>query len=220
MTKNIFSLTVFVAAVSLILGSCRKYSPVENDQQVGISKITYYATITLNGDSYMSVAKGETFTDPGATATANGQDLPVTASGTVNTNTVGIYTITYSALNKDGFPATNKRTVGVIPAHEVPGTDISGTYYYIATPTATSTVAKVAEGFYTTTNFYSGSTTIPGVFFCSDGATITIPNQSTPYGGLYGTGTLTTDGALTYIISLPDQGNPALINLARKWHRQ
>ncbi len=70
--------------------------------------------ITVNGDNPMTVECGTTFTDPGATA----NDLcagPVTvnASGTVDANNPGTYTITYTATDGTNT-ATATRTVYVV----------------------------------------------------------------------------------------------------------
>ncbi|HEX8000774.1 MAG TPA: immunoglobulin-like domain-containing protein [Pyrinomonadaceae bacterium] len=69
-------------------------------------------TITLNGDNQVTVECGSNFNDPGATASACGSSLPVTTSGSVDTHTPGIYTITYSATNEGGTAETH-RTVMV-----------------------------------------------------------------------------------------------------------
>lgn len=70
-------------------------------------------TITLNGDDQMTVECGSNFNDPGATATAcGGSSVPVTTSGTVDTHTPGVYTITYTATNSAGTAETH-RTVTV-----------------------------------------------------------------------------------------------------------
>ncbi|WP_415407793.1 DUF1566 domain-containing protein [Sulfurovum sp. CS9] len=71
--------------------------------------------ITLNGDNPMEVVRGSTFTDPGAIATDNVDgDVPVSVSGTVDTSTVGTYTLTYSATDAAGNAATETRTVHVV----------------------------------------------------------------------------------------------------------
>jgi hypothetical protein len=217
MKHNIIRLLTCTVLCLGVLGSCSKKGIVDNDKQVGISKITYYATFTMAGDPYMSVVKGQTFTDPGVTATQNGTALTVTTSGTVDVTTVGIYTITYSATNSDGYPASTTRTVAVLPAAETAGVDISGTYYYVATPTATAVVSKLAPGFYAATNCYSGATTIPIQFLCVDGVNLIIPVQATAYGALNGTGTLSATGALQYVISIPSQG---ITNRVRNWQLQ
>ena len=197
------------------LFSCKKDNFNYTKGTVGSSKITYFATFKLGGNPYVSIVQGDTYVDSGATATQNGTALTVAISGTVDASTVGIYTLTYSATNSDGFPASVSRTVAVLPSAELPGVDVSGTYYYVNTGANNSTVTKLAPGFYSTSNCWSSATTIPCQFLCVDGQNITMPNQSTPYGELFGTGTLTSGGALTYIVSIPSQG---LNDVARKWH--
>ena len=54
---------------------------------------------------------GSTWTDAGATA--DGGET-VTSSGTVDTSTVGTYTITYSATDAAGNTGTATRTVTVV----------------------------------------------------------------------------------------------------------
>ena len=71
--------------------------------------------ITVNGDNPATVELGSTYTDAGASAfDAFHGDTPVTSSGSVDTNTVGSYTITYSATDKNGNTATATRTVNVV----------------------------------------------------------------------------------------------------------
>ena len=56
-----------------------------------------HTKIILNGSFNEYVKKGSTFNDPGVTAiSTNGSNVNPTISGTVNTNQVGNYTITYS----------------------------------------------------------------------------------------------------------------------------
>ena len=70
--------------------------------------------ITLNGSADITVAYGSTFTDPGATATDNsGEAVSVTANGSVNTNAVGTYNITYTAVDSHNNSTTETRTVHV-----------------------------------------------------------------------------------------------------------
>ena len=65
--------------------------------------------ITLTGSSTINLTVGDTFTDPGATAT-DGVDgdltSSITTSGSVDTSTAGIYTISYSVTDAAGNVAT------------------------------------------------------------------------------------------------------------------
>ena len=67
--------------------------------------------ITVLGDNPATVELGSTYTDAGATA--DGGET-VTSTGTVDTSTVGTYTITYSATDASGNTGTATRTVNVV----------------------------------------------------------------------------------------------------------
>lgn len=70
-------------------------------------------TVTSGADT---VEQGDTWVDSGATA--DGSE-PVSTSGTVNTSTVGTYTITYTATDATGNIGTATRTVTVVPVGSV-----------------------------------------------------------------------------------------------------
>ena len=107
--KKIFFFVIAAAALVFGATSCEKTSE-------GLTGITYYPVISLEGDSYMVVPKGETFVDPGYTAELNGEDFSsqVSVSSNVNTSKSGVYSISYSAVNEDGFAASVIRTVVVL----------------------------------------------------------------------------------------------------------
>ncbi|WP_299440755.1 DUF5011 domain-containing protein [uncultured Aquimarina sp.] len=73
--------------------------------------------ITLLGDNPLEISYGSTFTDPGATAAddldgdISGQ---ITVTGTVDVNTLGSYTITYSVTDSSGNNTQATRTVNVV----------------------------------------------------------------------------------------------------------
>ncbi len=73
--------------------------------------------ITVLGDNPASVVQGDSYTDAGATAT-DGIDgvVSVTADSTVDTTTVGVYSITYTATDSSGNSSTISRVVNVIAA--------------------------------------------------------------------------------------------------------
>ncbi|AHF08594.1 immunoglobulin-like domain-containing protein [Desulfitobacterium metallireducens] len=82
--------------------------------------------ITLNGEDPLVVQVGSNFSDPGATASDNyDQNVTVIASGSVDTNTVGTYTITYSAEDVSGNKTTKTRTVKVVDS-EAPVITLNG----------------------------------------------------------------------------------------------
>ena len=68
--------------------------------------------ITLKGGAKIEINKGETFTDPGATAIDECQgDVQVTVTGTVDTSVAKEYTLAYTAKDASGNTATATRTV-------------------------------------------------------------------------------------------------------------
>ena len=79
-------------------------------------------TLSLSGDASITINQGDTFTDPGATATdvVDGDlaaDIIIT--GTVDPNTVGTYTLTYDVMDSSGNrAATVTRTVIVQAASD------------------------------------------------------------------------------------------------------
>ncbi|WP_371188588.1 immunoglobulin-like domain-containing protein [Thalassotalea maritima] len=71
--------------------------------------------ITVQGDLVISIEFGAIFEDPGATALDDVDgEVTVTTSGSVNTNAIGTYTITYSAVDAAGNVSSTIRTVNVI----------------------------------------------------------------------------------------------------------
>ncbi len=71
--------------------------------------------VTLNGNNPEYVQRGKTYTDAGATATDDIDGaVSVTSSGTVNTATVGTYSITYTAKDSEGNVGSATRAVHVV----------------------------------------------------------------------------------------------------------
>ena len=120
MKKNILY-TMLFAMVALLVTSCG------DKESEGLSRITYYPTIELEGGSYIVWNKGTAWQEPGYISFMNGEDVTseVTISGTPDVNKSGIYTLTYTTKkNEDGFDASASRTVVVLD----PNSDIEGFY--------------------------------------------------------------------------------------------
>ena len=169
---------VIISAVSFLC-ACNKEGNFDYPEgTVGISKITNFPILTVNGEEYMAVPVGGTYTEPGVTAKEGESDLTVTTSGSVNTATVGVYTLTYSAVNKDGFSASAKRFVAVYSTDASAAShDLSGSYLRAATG-VTNTWEKLAPGVYKVDNPGGAAGVNLVVFlFNPTGFIIDIPSQ-------------------------------------------
>ena len=104
------------------LGKCAEKSATEAEVRItdtvkelcAIDNVSV-PIITLNGDSTMTITQGETFTDPGYTATYRGVDITssVQVAGSVNTSVVDTYTLTYNVSYNDKDAVPVERTVVV-----------------------------------------------------------------------------------------------------------
>ncbi len=131
MKKNI--ILILAAALSLIAVSCEKTSE-------GVTRITYYPTLTLEGDQYVFMNTGSSFTDPGFTAVMNGEDVSdqVDITSNIDSSKPGMYTVLYSLVNSDGIAATASRYVIVSEAgDDLPGWYTTDPNSYRVTPSST-----------------------------------------------------------------------------------
>ena len=83
------------------------------DSQFAIQDTTP-PTITILGDNPSNVEVGSTFSDPGVTVYDQDGSSTYTTTGTVDTNVLGTYALTYTATDNSGNQATATRTVNVV----------------------------------------------------------------------------------------------------------
>ena len=137
---------MLVALGVVILDNITEDSPTPPD--------TVFPVITILGDNPATVELGSSYTDAGATS--DGGET-VSTSGSVDTNTVGSYDITYSATDAAGNTSTATRIVNVVdttaPVVTLTGpatvtVELGGTYTELgATATdASGTVTVVTSG--------------------------------------------------------------------------
>jgi hypothetical protein len=93
-----------IATRTVIVGTF----PEDEVDQPGGSNVP--PTVVLNGDDQITLECGNAFADPGATASVCGSPVTVNATGTVNPNVPGTYTINYSA-SANGFTSEATRIV-------------------------------------------------------------------------------------------------------------
>lgn len=119
MKSKLLYLMVFALA-TVSLASC------DDESTAGLTRITYYPELTMEGPATVYVDKGTTFTDPGYSAILDGEDVTdqVQVNSNVNMAASGVYSISYAVTNDDGFSSTASRTVVVTD----PNDPIEGIY--------------------------------------------------------------------------------------------
>ena len=101
----IFSITAL--ALMCLLGACVKKETPSRVVEIG------YPTVILQGASYVSLARGASWSDPGATWTDSVTHETGTIKLSVNTSVDSAYILVYTATDKDGFSSSVTRAVGV-----------------------------------------------------------------------------------------------------------
>ena len=112
----------------------------DTDDIAPLSRVTYFPDFILEGEPSYDIACGEQFTLPGTrveeegveidfTTEITGRFFDVTDGGTrVNTEIPDVYSVTYSAVNADGFPGSSARRVNIQPCNGDLVTSIEGSY--------------------------------------------------------------------------------------------
>jgi hypothetical protein len=121
----------YIMVVASLMVSCNNDLETE-----GLSRITYFPEFNLEGSDFYIVDQGEPFVDPGVTVLEQGSEIPYTASyhgrytgysGTTIGTEPDQYTLTYNAVNKDGFAASATRTIIEVNTGDLV-TSIEGAY--------------------------------------------------------------------------------------------
>lgn len=134
MKKNYLYLAMF-ALVALFATSCEKVTTE------GLTRITYYPQLTLEGETTIILDKGGSYEEPGYSAVLNGEDVTddVEVNSNVDITKSGVYSITYTVVNEDGFASSAGRTIIVLD----PNDPVEGFYY--TDPTSYRIAAATTE---------------------------------------------------------------------------
>lgn len=137
----------------------------QRTRTVIVAADTVAPVITLTGSATINIEVGDTFTDPGATATDN-VDGNITANivvagDAVNVNTAGTYIITYNVSDAAGNAATQKTRTVIVTAGPV----ATGAYIYATSGTVTipSTIADWGTGTTINPNYTGNATYNPSI---------------------------------------------------------
>lgn len=208
----------FIAAmiISLVIfQSCKK---VTTDGDI---EVVYFADLQLEGETAMVLNVGDSYEEPGYVASEQGVDITdkVKISGSVNTNTPGAYTLTYSVLNSDGYPKSLQRMVFVVPDN-LSTEDFSGTYKGQRTgrdeTESATNITSVAGGVFFADDFFGGfynyvagygpTYRLATYFYVTAGNEVVGLSTNSPWGpwdilnGVYNSAT----GVFTHEVSQPD----------------
>jgi len=133
----------------------------QDDENDGVSRITYFNEIELIGDENHLVNIGDAYIESGAIATENDVDVSenIIITGDVDTSTAGYYPVTYSIENIDGFSKEISRNVFVVPADRSTSEIYVGTYTGVVStgthPDVTE-ISHLGNGLYYSTDFIGG----------------------------------------------------------------
>lgn len=142
--KHYSKILLLILLPALLITGCKKETTENVSKTVKVS----YPEITLNGNALVIVQTGSTYTDAGAKLkddiTGAISDIQPT-SNPVNTAVPGLYVVTFSASNANGFETTASRLVAVTGVTGT--TNRAGTYLRAATG-LNCFITKLAEGVY------------------------------------------------------------------------
>jgi hypothetical protein len=153
---KLYGYCLALLSASLLFG-CEK-------ETEGVSRTTNYCNLELKGASAMFIGIGDTYQEPGYTATEGEENVTdaVIVTGQVNTAEAGINTITYTVYNQDGFPKVAQREVFV---YDKTSSDIESGYYYVSKNSRRDEGSSPEYASEPTIAIYQ---TASGVFYISD----------------------------------------------------
>lgn len=112
--RKIFLFSMSLIFLTTTFQSCETES-------LGITRVTTYPELEINGDEEVFIEVGEAYTEEGASAFIGETEVEYETKGLVNTDHPGFYNIEYSTSNADGFSITAVRRVIVYEAGLVSG---------------------------------------------------------------------------------------------------
>lgn len=205
--KKIVYIIMFATLV-LGMGACKK---IENQTPSKVVKVSYPG-ITLKGDEGVTIHVGDAYTDAGATLTDDitgaVSDITGDASG-VDVNTEGLYFVTFTAANANGYETTIVRPVAVT---DVPDAfDVSGEYLNAARG-GTANLTKISRGLFKSDNVNGGGTALGSIYMMvKSDLSLDVPMQYSMDGGFTGDYldeelVLSPDTSYAYAIDAPGFG--------------
>lgn len=203
-------IVLYTLLTTLILGvgACKK---IENQTPSKVVKVTYPGLV-LKGDEGVTINVGDTYVDAGATLTDDitgaVSDVAGDISG-VDVNTEGLYFVTFTAANANGYETTIVRPVAVTGISNA--FDISGEYLCAARG-GTANFTKISRGLFKSDNVNGGVTALGSIYMMvKSDMSLDVPMQYSVDGGFTGDFldeelTLSPDTSYVYAIDAPGFG--------------
>lgn len=159
--KKILFYTLMLCLSSFALTSCN-----DDNDELTDAKVTYYPILEIQGEKFVEVPIGTTYTELGCKGTLRGEDCTssIVTTGSVDTNKPGLYNIVYSYTNSEGYVTSDYRTVAVCDPTIT--TDISGTYK--TTADSYVNLIGVRNNFPIANNTIKITRKASGIFYISD----------------------------------------------------
>jgi len=183
--KKLFNIVFLLAAACWVSGC--------EDDTADVSRVVDVTApgILLKGQELVILPTGGTFTDEGATgidSLSGNRQTDLRAESTPNTAQPGLYPLTYTARDANGFTSQVVRNVFVFDNSLTEGydlvtdADLSGTYQHLAGAGRIVTVTRVLPGLYICNDLYGTFTPTP-LYFLNTTEGLVVPEQPT-YTGL------------------------------------
>lgn len=186
--KHIIKYILVVIAV-INLNSCEYFKPAETTLNVQTGEIKFPA-MTLNGEPLMTMEVGTgTYVEPGASASLGADDISedVIITGSVDSNTPGIYAINYFVETLNSLGQTSAASVNrlvLVTSEDVTNIDLSGNYQGSGFGTNIEAITRVAPGWYTINDVLASNNGISATWGHLGGNVIQIPDQPGPFGNV------------------------------------
>ena len=175
--KKMKKIIILILFIGFFVSGCKK----DPDVVSKVVEVTY-PSIVINGSLVVYVPVGGSYTELGAVLTDDITGASTTISPTesnIDFNTPGLYKVSFTAKNTNGFKTSVYRTVLVMnytpPVGLDPNFDISGLYQ--RTNGIYVNLYKVDNGLYVIDNFAGSSTVYPAILLTPDTVSIDIPAQ-------------------------------------------
>ena len=157
-------------------GAAGNTERINGESGIRIDLTAPVITLNLDAESNINITLmvDDTYNEPGATATdtVDATDPTPTPSGTVDPNTPGDYTITYTATDRAGNVATLTRTVTVSPP--IPSSDATLATLTISDGTLNPNFASGTTAYTATVDNDVASLTVTPTATDADKATVTV----------------------------------------------